>query len=519
MTLRELLTQANIQTDPADSGPAEVDAQPITGISHDSRRVRPGHLFVALKGQHADGHDHLAEAAAKGAVAALVDHPVDDAPLPLVVVPATRPALADLSCAFYENPSQVMTMVAITGTNGKTTTAYLVESILDAMGHHTALLGTVDTRLDKRHVDAPESVSARTTPEAPDLQALLARMVRDGASAGVMEVSSHALAQDRVRGCSFDVGVFTNLTQDHLDFHGTMDAYFEAKARLFEDMCPSAAVINVDDPWGRMLADRLKKAIRFGLDPAGNPTLRVANLDVGRAGIRMTVHTGKGEIPVESPLIGDYNVYNLLATVGVGVALGMLPDTISQGIANALSVPGRMERIDMGQPFVVVVDYAHTPDALERLLNAVRPLADRGPVRPKLSGRGTLPQGDGPEPGRVITVIGCGGDRDPGKRPMMGEIACRLSDLAIFTADNPRSEDPQTICQAMADGAAQAVGGATYQIVPDREAALRTALYLAHAGDVVVIAGKGHETVQIIGDERVPFDDREVARTLLKEMG
>ncbi|MBI5137546.1 MAG: UDP-N-acetylmuramoyl-L-alanyl-D-glutamate--2,6-diaminopimelate ligase [Nitrospirae bacterium] len=513
MTVADLFREASLPAPPTAAGAATA-----SGVTHDSRRVTPGTVFVAIKGQHADGHKFLDQAKEAGAAVAVVERRMLRAPLPTVRVPNSRAALADLSCAFFENPSQVLTLVGITGTNGKTTSAYLVEAVLAAAGHHTALLGTVQTRLDGVAVETPETVAARTTPEAPDLQALLARMVRDGASAGVMEVSSHALALDRVRGCAYDVGVFTNLSQDHLDFHRTMQAYFEAKCRLFEDLCPRAAVINVDDPWGRKLAGRLERALTFGLKGEHSPRLLAHDLELGQDGIRFTVSTERGELGIQSPLVGAYNASNLLAAAGVGLALNLPLETIADGIAHARPVPGRLERVDAGQPFVVLVDYAHTPDALERVLTTVRPLAAQGAPRPRLSRRGAVADAGGNPPGRVIVVAGCGGDRDASKRAPMGEIACRLADFAIFTADNPRSEDPAAICAAMVRGAGKAPG-ATYEVIVDREAAIRKALYLARPGDVVVLAGKGHEQYQVVGETRLPFDDRQVARRLLEGMG
>ena len=488
----------------------------VSDVTHDSRQVSEGAIFVAIRGEHADGHDYLNDAAAAGAALAVVERPIDDAPLPTVTVADTRRVLADLSCALFDHPSQVLNLVGITGTNGKTTTAYLVEAILTAAGHHTALLGTVDTRLDGEPLATTPGVSARTTPEAPDLQALLARMVRDGASAGVMEVSSHALALERVRGCHFDVAVFTNLTQDHLDFHGTMDHYFEAKCRLFERLCPRAAVINVDDPWGRKLAERLDRPVSFGMDPTNSPRLHPNNLVITSHGIRFTVPTSQGDITVESDLIGEYNVSNLLAAVGVGSALGLPIEAIETGLAECPPVPGRMERINTDADFAVVVDYAHTEDALSRLLTALRPLAAPGVPRPKLSGKSPVPEPSGPAPGRLIVVFGCGGDRDHGKRAPMGKIACEKADIAIFTADNPRSEDPAIICEEIAAGA-DTVDAADYRIILDRHDAIAAAIACATPGDLVIIAGKGHEGTQLIGNKTLPFDDRRVAEQILQE--
>ena len=511
MQLGALLSQAGI-------GGGPYPELEITGVTHDSRQAAPGSLFVAVKGFHADGHDHVADAAARGAAAAVVEHEVPGAPIPQIPVSAPREALADLSCAFFQSPTQALTLVGITGTNGKTTTAYLVESMLAAAGHVEALLGTVETRIGGTRLETGDGITQRTTGEAPDLQALFAHMVREGASAAVMEVSSHALALERVRGCHFDVGVFTNLTKDHLDFHGTMQEYFAQKKRLFEGLAPGAVVVNVDDTWGRRLADDLDRPITFGLGKGTREaTLVPRDLIQDRDGTRFILRTARGELPVESSLVGEFNLYNLLAAAGVGLALGLSVEEIHQGIAAAHHVPGRLERIEAGQPFTVLVDYAHTPDALERLLSAVRPLAQSARPQPALRGRvaaARLPQ---PAPGRIITVMGCGGDRDPSKRAPMGKAAATGSDRVFITADNPRSEPVTAICKQVAAGA-RAAKGAPFEVIEDREQAIRKALGDAHPGDVVVIAGKGHETEQIIGDDCLPFDDRDVARRLITEL-
>jgi len=493
----------------------------VKGVAYNSRTVTPGDLFVAIPGLKVDGHDFLNNAAAWGAVAAVVERAVPAPPLPLVRVPSSRKALADLACRLFDDPTRVVTLVGVTGTNGKTTTCYLLESILAAAGHVTGTVGTVEARLRGARMEAPEAVAARTTPEAPDLQALFARMVRDGATAAVMEVSSHALALERVRGCAFDVGVFTNLTPDHLDFHTTMERYFAAKRRLFTEYAPGAAVINVDDPWGRRLAAEVPGAVTFGVGtgPEGPaPKVHPTDLAVDVDGVRFAVLHEHGEVAVESPLAGSHNVYNLLCAVATGLALGLSSDVIERGIAAAPPVPGRLERVEAGQGFTLLVDYAHTPDALERVLAAVRPLVRRGaPAPPPLSG----PHGAAPAParaeappGRLITVVGCGGDRDATKRAPMGAVAVKGSDRVFFTADNPRSEPPEAICAVMAEGARNA-GGAPFTIVPDRAEAIGRALSEARAGDVVLLAGKGHEKVQVLADRTVPFDDREVARRLL----
>jgi len=506
-------------------GVAVLEAPPepkveVTGLAHDSRRVRPGDLFVAVPGRATDGHRFLSDAAARGAVAAVVERPVTDAPLPLVRVSSARTALAELACRLFDRPSEVLTVVGVTGTNGKTTTCYQIESVLAAAGHVTGLIGTVESRLGGVPLAAEEAVRARTTPEATDLQALLARMVRDGASACVMEVSSHALALERVRGTAFDAAVFTNLTPDHLDFHRTMSHYFAAKRLLFTEYAPAATVVNVDDPWGARLAREVPEALTYGIGGEGLPEARVRprDLTLTADGIRFVVPTARGEVAVESRLAGRHNVHNLLAAVATGLVLELAPEAITHGLATARPVPGRLERVEAGQPFTVLVDYAHTPDAIERLLEAVRPLAGaQAPPAPPLRGRGPVPQPAPAAPaGRVITVMGCGGDRDASKRGPMGAAAGKGSDLVFITADNPRSEDPAAICAAIAEGA-RGAGGAPFEVVVDREEAIRRALAAARPGDVVLLAGKGHETTQVVGDRALPFDDRAVARRLLAE--
>lgn len=509
MKLETLLNEIGVTAPPG----GEVE---VAGVRYDSRQVKPGDLFVAITGFATDGHDYLDGAAENGACLALVEREVSNPPLPVVRVADTRKALADLACAFYGHPTQALTLVGITGTNGKTTTAWQVESVLQAADHSTALFGTVETRLDGQPLPTNEGVTARTTPESPDLQALMAHMVRDGASAAVMEVSSHSLSLSRVRGCAFDVGVFTNLTPDHLDFHRTMEAYFEAKCLLFKNLPAGASVVNVDDPWGGKLANRLERPVTFGM--RDNAVIYPRDLSITRTGIRFRVRANSGEINVASPMVGAHNVYNLLAAAGVGVALGIDPQVIGDGLSCAPPVPGRLEPVETEQPFSVLVDYAHTPDALERLLEAVRPMVtSKVPAHPPLSGKVSPPPDPNATHGRIITVFGCGGDRDTTKRAPMGKVAAKGSDQVFITADNPRSEDPAIICKAIEKGA-RSVGGVPVEVELDREEAIRKALAVARAGDVVLIAGKGHEAYQIVGDREVPFDDRKVARKMLQAM-
>jgi UDP-N-acetylmuramoyl-L-alanyl-D-glutamate--2,6-diaminopimelate ligase len=467
----------------------------VTGVSYDSRRVRGGECFVAVTGFKQDGRRFVGDALSRGATI-IVAEPPD--PMPheqalRVLVPATRPALARLADAYYGHPSRALTLVGVTGTNGKTTTSYLVEALLRASGGRTGIIGTIQYRVGDEAVPA-----GQTTPEAVEVQAMLARMRDSGVRGVSMEVSSHALALHRVDGLMFDVAVFTNLTQDHLDFHGTFDAYRRAKRRLFERLALSSkarrtAVVNSDDVAGAGMVDGLRlPTITFGLGRAAmvRPLEHVSTID----GIRMTVTTPDGQCEIASPLIGEHNVMNLLAAIGCGVALGMEPGAVARAVGAVAAVPGRFERVEAGQPFLVVIDYAHTPDALERTLLTARALTN----------------------GRLGVVFGCGGDRDRGKRPLMGEIAARLADRLWVTSDNPRTEPPARIIDEIAVGVRRIGGGAERcATMPARHEAIRDALDWARAGDTVVIAGKGHETYQLIGSEVLPFDDRAVAREIL----
>jgi UDP-N-acetylmuramoyl-L-alanyl-D-glutamate--2,6-diaminopimelate ligase len=470
----------------------------VTGIAYDSRKVAPGECFVAVAGYKQDGRRYIADALARGAALVVAEgaDPLADQPTPRVLVPAAREALARLADAYWAHPSRALTLVGITGTNGKTTTSFLVEALLRAAGHRTGLIGTIQYRVGDQAVDA-----SQTTPEAVELQALLARMRDGGITGAAMEVSSHALALSRVAGTEFDVAVFTNLTQDHLDFHGTLEEYARAKRRLFEALAAGkkprrAAVVNADDPAGAGMVRGLSlDTLRFGIRGASEifPRKFTSGID----GIHMEVKTPRGELTITSPLVGEHNVMNLLGAVGVGVALEMPLATIGAALAAVTSVPGRFERVEAGQTFLVVVDYAHTPDALERVLTTARRLVPSG--------------------GRLAAVFGCGGDRDRGKRPIMGEIAARIADRVWVTSDNPRTESPEAIVAEVMVGVARAGAGAGAHVaMPDRQAAIHDALGWARGGDVVVIAGKGHETYQIVGSSVLPFDDRAVARAFLE---
>jgi UDP-N-acetylmuramoyl-L-alanyl-D-glutamate--2,6-diaminopimelate ligase len=467
----------------------------VTGVSDDSRRVAPGECFVAVPGFRVDGRRFVAEAVARGAALIVTEGPPLDAiAVPQVLVPSARAALGRVAAAYWGHPSRELTVVGVTGTNGKTTTTYLVEALLRARGLTPGVVGTIEYRLGGRRLGA-----GQTTPEAPALQALLAEMREAGARGVAMEVSSHALALHRVDDVAFDVAVFTNLTQDHLDFHGTLEEYRRAKRRLFEllERSPKpgrTAVINADDPAGpEMVRDLGVPVLTFGLSPLA--AVRGVEWTVTLQGVRLVAQTPGGRVTLASGLTGEHNVLNLLGALAVGLALGLDRDTAAEALATVEAVPGRFEQVRAGQPFLVVVDYAHTPDALERVLRTARKLT----------------------PGRLGVVFGCGGDRDRAKRPLMGALAARLADRVWVTSDNPRSEDPTRILEDILAGVRQVEGGeARTARDVDRRAAIAAALDWARAGDTVVIAGKGHETAQIVGSAVLPFDDREVARELLR---
>lgn len=439
----------------------------ITAVVHDTRAVTDGALFCCVAGAHVDGHDLAHLAVANGAAALLVERPVG-AGVPEVRVPSVRGALGPVAAAFWGHPSRSMRVVGVTGTSGKTTTAHLIAAITEAHGWSTAVIGTLD--------------GPRTTPEAPELQARLAAELAAGRGAVAMEVSSHALALGRVRATRFSVAVFTNLSHDHLDFHGTLEEYFEAKATLFDPSYADAAVVNLDDPWGRELAARARVPID------GYSLEDVRDLEVGSARSRFRWR----DLPITLPIGGRFNVSNAVAAATAALRLGIDPDTIAAGLGAAPAVPGRFEPVDEGQPFAVVVDFSHKPGALAGALGAAREAA---------------------EGGRVILVFGAGGDRDATKRPEMGAVAGRLADRVLLTSDNPRGEDPRSIIEAVRAGLPE---GADCTVEPDRATAIALAIGDARPGDVVLIAGKGHEVEQIVGDRTFPFDDREVARTALR---
>ncbi len=464
----------------------------VMGIAYDSRRVASQNVFVALKGQHANGTAFAKQAVDRGAIAVISEEPgFGDMRVPWVRVEDARLALALLSVAFYGNPSGQLRVVGITGTNGKTTTTYLVASIFDAARIRCGLLGTVAYRIGDEVREA-----TRTTPEAPEVQSLLRAMVDRGCAACAMEVSSHALSLRRVDGMTFAAGVFTNLTREHLDFHADMDAYFRAKRRLFE-MLPRDApsVINVDDPRGPALAEVVGTPVTYAIGRAADVT--PGPLSFSFAGLTLDVRTPRGTAHVTSSLVGRPNVYNILAAVSTGVALGFPLSVIEKGISALEGVPGRFQVVSTPEEEVtVVVDYAHTDDALRNLLETARPLAH----------------------GRLVTVFGCGGDRDRTKRPLMGAVAGRLSDVLLITSDNPRSEDPQRIVEDIQRGLTPDTrpdSAPRILTILDRREAIAKAIDLARPGDFVLVAGKGHEKYQVIGDRVVPFDDVAVAREAL----
>ncbi|MBM3222181.1 MAG: UDP-N-acetylmuramoyl-L-alanyl-D-glutamate--2,6-diaminopimelate ligase [Candidatus Tectomicrobia bacterium] len=466
--------------------------RPVRQLTADSRQVQPETLFIAVRGAHTDGHQFLGEALQRGATVLVVEscpppllQEAQQAGCTVVQVANSRQMYALLASAYYGHPARQLRLVGITGTNGKTTTSYIVESILQAAGKAVGVLGTVNYRIGAQEIPA-----SHTTPDALELHRLFAQMVEARLSYAVMEVSSHALDQERVWGCRFEAAVFTNLSRDHYDYHGTAEAYFAAKARLFQDVYAVWHVLNLDDPAGQRLMHLSRgRLLTYGLE--GEATFKPSAVRHGLEGIRFTLSTTKGQLKIVSPLVGRHNVYNLLAGIATAIALDIDAGAIVQGIAQLQRVPGRLERVDAGQHFGVFVDYAHTPDALEQVLQLVR----------------------AETPGRLITVFGCGGDRDPGKRPLMGAVATRLSDYTVITSDNPRTEDPQQIIDAIIAGIERS---GEYIALPDRQEAIEHAVAMASPEDTVLIAGKGHEDYQILGQTRRHFDDREVARAALE---
>jgi UDP-N-acetylmuramoyl-L-alanyl-D-glutamate--2,6-diaminopimelate ligase len=491
----------------------------VRGVEYDSRRVQPDTVFVAMKGEKSDGNRFIDQAIAAGAVAIVTDS-ATETPRPGVAwaqVPHGRRALARLSANFYNRPAERIANTGITGTNGKSTTAFIVESILKAAGRKTALVGTIEYHVAGKVLPAPH-----TTPESLELNPLLADGLAHGVSEAVMEVSSHALEQQRVFGIPFDVAVFTNLTRDHLDYHGTIDEYFRAKQILFEGCGtdpPRAAVLNVDDDHGRELLQQAKKkssvVLSYGL---ATGDFHAESLQITARGSRFQMATPAGYLAIWTPLIGKVNIYNVLAAAAAAYARNCPSEAIAKGIANLTHVPGRFERVDCGQPFTVVVDYAHTDDALRNLTALARDFV----AQHFNGGTGALARaGTGPM-GKVITLFGCGGDRDRAKRPLMGEAAGKGSDFVVLTSDNPRSEDPLAIINDAVVGLQRAdlqKSGTRYVTEPDRRKAIAIAIGQAAPGDIVLLAGKGHEKTQTASGKAVPFDDVEVARETLAAFG
>jgi UDP-N-acetylmuramoyl-L-alanyl-D-glutamate--2,6-diaminopimelate ligase len=456
--------------------PAPVE---IRDLAYDARTVGPGALFFAVPGSRADGHDHAPQAIERGAAALVVERPLD-VPVPQLVVPDARAAMAPAADAFFRRPSEELLVAGVTGTNGKTTTAFLLRSILDAAGLRPGLVGNIE-----RVVGGESRPATLNTPEAIDLQRLFREMLDAGDRSAAVEASSHASVQHRLGCVRFAVLVFTNLTQDHLDYHGTMERYFEAKRRLFHAEPTPRAAVNVGDAWGRRLARELDAALTFGF--ADDADVRPEGLELTAAGARFHA----AGLDLRTQLRGRFNVENVLGAVAAARILGIEDDAIARGVEALRGVPGRFEPVDEGQPFAVLVDYSHTPDSLENALRAARDLTE----------------------GRVLAVFGCGGDRDRAKRPLMGRVASELADVAILTSDNPRSEDPDAI---IAETLAGAVG--EVEVEADRREAIARAVELARPGDVVLIAGKGHEQGQEIAGRKLPFDDRAVAREALRAL-
>jgi len=499
----------------------------ITGIAYDSRKVKPGDVFVAIKGEHVDGHRFIEDAVKRGARAVVYDSPIHsprrvapalrrvrqgeqgdrftDSPAVFIFVNDSRDALAYLSNNFYERPSDKLTVIGITGTNGKTTATYLIKSILEAWGKAVGLIGTINYLVKDKSYEAPH-----TTPEALEFQAMLNEMVSAGCSHVVTEVSSHALSQRRVDYTNFDVAVFTNLTRDHLDFHVTMEDYYRAKERLFKELLveDGTSVINFYDPYGRKLISELRDSKTWNLFTYGieaGADLAAVNIKNSFDGLMFDVKFNGKTYSIQAPLIGTHNVYNILSAAGACVGLGVSWDAITTGIKNMVSVKGRFEKVNLGQNFLCIVDYAHTEDALERLICAARELLEGQRVR----------RGEEETKGqrRIITVFGCGGDRDRGKRPRMCAIATKLSDYVVITSDNPRGEEPVEIIKEIERGAVRT----NYAIEPDREMAIKKAVEAAGEGDILLIAGKGHEGYQEIKGVRHKFSDREEAEKAIGE--
>ncbi|NOX97798.1 MAG: UDP-N-acetylmuramoyl-L-alanyl-D-glutamate--2,6-diaminopimelate ligase [Nitrospirae bacterium] len=488
MKLKKLLKGLEIKSIRGESN------REVLGLAYDSRKVEKDFLFVCLRGHRADGHDFIPEALERGATVIITEEDWGGRKdFTQVIVPCSRVALAKVSDNFYEHPSGRIKVIGVTGTNGKTTTTYFSEAIFKAAGFKVGLVGTINYRWGERVLPA-----ANTTPSSLDLQRMLSEMIKADCRIAILEVSSHSLDQHRVDGVEFDVGIFTNLTRDHLDYHGDLSHYLKSKAILFQKLGerertkdPGLALINLDDRYGRYLRKITPvEVLTYGLSRRAD--IRASRIKLGLTGTSFRVNTPAGSFSLKVKLIGKGNVYNILSAIGVGISQGVELGTIKEGLEKIEGVPGRFELVDAGQEFTIIVDYAHTPQALENLL--------------KMSGR----MGKG----KIITVFGCGGDRDKGKRPLMGRIASRYSDYSILTSDNPRSEEPGEIIRQIQGGFGRR---ANYAIVEDRSRAIKEALSRAGKDDLVIVAGKGHESYQVLKDTVIPFDDRDVVRKILKE--
>jgi UDP-N-acetylmuramoyl-L-alanyl-D-glutamate--2,6-diaminopimelate ligase len=477
------------------SVPASAEELEIRQVACDSRKVQPRALFFALQGAKADGNTFIRDAVSRGAAAIASEEsapPAIPSSVPWIQVRLARKALAVTAANFFAHPAAALQLVAVTGTNGKTTTTSLIDAIVKASGAKTGLFGTI-----AYHTPLGEYPAPNTTPESVDLQGFLAEIRDAGGKFGVLEASSHSLAMDRLWGCHFAAAVFTNLTREHMDYHKTFEDYFAAKKRLFEGTgagTPEVAVLNTDDEYGKRLSGLAKKTVTYGLESDADITTKKFQLTFN--GLTFTAQTANGKVQVASPLVGRINVYNILAAIGAAQALGLSNEVIEAGIRSLESVSGRFQRIDLGQPYFVVVDYAHTDDALENLIRTARELNPKG---------------------RIITLFGCGGGKDRTKRPVMGEVTGRLSDLTILSSDNPRTEDPLKIISDIIVGLQKTSG--KYLIEPDREKAIGVAMDEARAGDIILLAGKGHENYQILADRTLEFDDRDMARSALRERG
>lgn len=483
MKLRDLIKDMEII-----SSTGDLDVE-INGIVYDSRRVKKGDLFICVTGYTQDGHSYISDALNKGAAAFIVEKDIDVKGAAAVRVNSSRHAMPLLASVFYNNPTQRLRLIGITGTNGKTTTTYLIKSIMEANGKSTGLLGTISTQIGDKVF-----VSSRTTPESLDLQSLFREMADSDIDYAVMEVSSHSLELGRVDGCNFTIGVFTNLTQDHLDFHKTIENYRNAKKKLFY-MTKGSNIINIDDEHGRIIAEEAGKLgtqlVTYGIDNRAD--IMAKNIDITSKGVSFTLVTPKYETDINIRIPGKFSVYNALAAASVAYVEGIAGHVIKEGLNKVDNVPGRSEIIKTDTPYTVIVDYAHTPDGLRNILAAVKQYAR----------------------GRVIALFGCGGDRDKEKRPIMGEIAGKLADYCIITSDNPRSEEPKDIIKQIEAGIKST--GADYICIENRRDAIKFALKMAKPNDIVLLAGKGHETYQVLKDRTVPFDERDVVEALLRE--